>query len=89
MKSLVSSLSTLVRRSPWLVIIVAVVVSMVLGVVGAGFTPEEDSNASFAPEAAELTAAEDMATCSAPSQQLLSCRSSSRPTAGTFSASMA
>ena len=60
MKSLVSSLSTLVRRSPWLVIIVAVVVSMVLGVVGAGFTPEEDSNASFAPEAAELTAAEDI-----------------------------
>ena len=58
MKTLVSALSAAVRRWPWVVIIVTVIVSVVLGFLSGKFTPEEDSNASFAPDAPELTAAE-------------------------------
>lgn len=60
MKALVSALAGLVRRQPVAVIVVTIVISMVLGGLSGNFTPEEDSNASFAPEAAELTAAEDI-----------------------------
>jgi len=59
-KSLVSALSSSVRRWPWVVIIVTVLVSVVLGNLSGKFQPEEDSNASFAPEAPELTAAESI-----------------------------
>lgn len=58
MKALVNLLSTAVRRFPWVVIIVTVVVSVVLGNFSGKFQPAEDSNAAFAPEAPELTAAE-------------------------------
>ncbi len=58
MKTLVSALSSAVRRWPWVVIVVTVIVSAALGALSGNFTPEEDSNASFAPEAPELTAAE-------------------------------
>ncbi len=58
MKSLVSALSTTVRRWPWVVVILTVIVSMGLGFLSGKFTPEEDTNASFAPEAPELEAAE-------------------------------
>ena len=57
-KTLVSALSAAVRRWPWVVIVVTVIVSVVLGFLSGKFTPEEDSNASFAPDAPELTAAE-------------------------------
>ncbi len=60
MKSLVSTLASAVRRSPWVVIIVTVIVSTVLGALAGRFTPEEDSNSSFAPDAPELTAAESI-----------------------------
>ena len=60
MKSLVSALSSAVRRSPWVVVILTVAVSMALGVLSGNFTPEEDSNASFAPDAPELAAAESI-----------------------------
>ena len=58
MKSLVNSLSAAVRRAPVAVIIVAVVISLVLGALSGNFQPEDDSNASFAPEAPELAAAD-------------------------------
>ena len=58
MKSLVSALSAAVRKAPWIVIVVTVVISMTLGVLSGNFGPEEDSNASFAPDAPELNAAE-------------------------------
>ena len=58
MKSLVSAISSAVRRWPWVVVIVTLVVSIVLGGLSQNFTPEEDSNASFAPDAPELAAAE-------------------------------
>jgi uncharacterized protein len=57
-KTLVSALSSAVRRWPWVVIVVTVIVSATLGALSGKFTPEEDSNASFAPEAPELAAAE-------------------------------
>ena len=58
MKSLVSALSVAVRKAPWIVIVTTVVLSMILGVLSGNFGPEEDSNASFAPDAPELNAAE-------------------------------
>ncbi|HSF86814.1 MAG TPA: MMPL family transporter [Acidimicrobiia bacterium] len=58
MKSLVNALSRAVERAPWAVIIVSVVISMALGGLSRQFQPEEDSNASFAPEAPELDAAD-------------------------------
>ena len=59
MKTLVSALSTVVRRWPWVVIIVTVNLSVVLGALSGNFTPEE-GNSSFAPEAPELIAAESI-----------------------------
>ena len=61
MISLVSALSSAVRRWPWVVIIVTVIVSGALGALSVNFTPEEDSNESFAPDAPELAAAETIA----------------------------
>ncbi len=58
MKSLVNGLSAAVARFPWLVIIVTVIISVVLGGLSGQFQPEEDSNDSFAPEAPELEAAD-------------------------------
>lgn len=60
MKTLVNSLATAVRRFPWVVVAVTIVVSLVLGNFGSKFVPSEDQNESFAPDAAELTAAEDI-----------------------------
>ena len=57
MKTLVNGLAAAVRRAPWVVIIVTIVLSMVLGGLGGNFVPAEDQNESFAPEAPELTAA--------------------------------
>lgn len=56
MKTLVNALSGAVRKAPWVVIIVAVLVSMTFGAFSGNFTPAEDQNESFAPEAPELDA---------------------------------
>ena len=61
MNALVQALSTLVKRFPWPVIVVTVVVSLALGGLSGQFTPEEDSNDSFAPEAPELAATDRIA----------------------------
>jgi hypothetical protein len=57
-KTLVNSLAAAVRRFPWLVILVTIVISLVLGGLGGQFQPSEDQNESFAPDAPELIAQE-------------------------------
>ncbi len=56
MKTLVNTLASAVRRFPWVVIALTIVISMVLGGLGGQFVPAEDQNESFAPEAPELAA---------------------------------
>ncbi|MGB7859752.1 MAG: MMPL family transporter, partial [Acidimicrobiia bacterium] len=56
MKTLVNLLSGAVRKAPWVVIIVTVVLSMTMGAFSGNFTPAEDQNEGFAPEAPELEA---------------------------------
>lgn len=58
MKSLVNGLSRLVQRGPWLVIAATVVLSLAFGGLSGNFTPQEESNEAFAPDAPELAAAE-------------------------------
>ncbi len=58
MKLLVNGLSAAVRKYPWFVVIATVVIGMVMGGLSGQFTPEEDSNDSFAPDAPELAAVE-------------------------------
>ena len=58
MKTLVNGLSHAVRRWPWLVIALTVAISIGFGALSQNFTPEEDSNEAFAPDAPELAAAE-------------------------------
>ncbi|MDA2979471.1 MAG: MMPL family transporter [Actinomycetota bacterium] len=60
MKTLVNALATAVRKSPWIVIVVVIVMSMVLGNFASKFLPAEDQNESFAPDAPELTAASEI-----------------------------
>jgi len=57
-KSLVNSLAWIVRRLPWAVIILTVVVALVFGGFAGQFQPSEDQNESFSPDAPELVAAE-------------------------------
>jgi hypothetical protein len=57
-KSFVNALAWVVRRAPWAVIIITIVVALVLGGLGGQFTPSEDQNESFAPDAPELVASE-------------------------------
>ncbi|MGI9528960.1 MAG: MMPL family transporter, partial [Acidimicrobiia bacterium] len=57
MKTFVNFLAASVRKAPWVVIALVIVVSMVLGGLGGNFTPAEDQNESFAPDAPELVAA--------------------------------
>ncbi|MEN8233904.1 MAG: MMPL family transporter [Actinomycetota bacterium] len=61
MKSLVNFLAVAVRRAPWAVIIVTVVIALVLGGFGGRFQPADDMNEGFAPDAEELIAAERIA----------------------------
>jgi hypothetical protein len=56
MKTLVNALSAAVRKAPWWVIAVTVLISMALGAFSGNFTPADDQNESFAPEAPELDA---------------------------------
>ena len=61
MKTFVNALAWIVRRAPWAVILLTVVVSLGLGSFAGKFTPSEDANESFAPDAPELAAAERIA----------------------------
>jgi predicted RND superfamily exporter protein len=56
MKTLVKTLSAAVARAPWWVIAVTVIVSLTMGAFSGNFTPAEDQNESFAPDAPELQA---------------------------------
>lgn len=58
MKSLVNGLSTAVLRWPWAVVALTLAASLVFGWLSQEFTPEEESNESFAPDAPELAASE-------------------------------
>ena len=57
MKSLVNALSQAVWRWPWVVIAVTVAISVVFGGLSQNFTPAEEANEAFAPDAPELAAA--------------------------------
>lgn len=57
MKTFVNFLAASVRKAPWIVVAVTIVVTMILGTFAGNFTPAEDQNESFAPDAPELTAA--------------------------------
>ncbi|MCH7670430.1 MAG: MMPL family transporter [Acidobacteria bacterium] len=56
MKSLVRGLASAVRRVPWVVVGVTVVLTMVFGSLASQFLPAEDQNEAFAPNAPELSA---------------------------------
>ncbi len=58
MKTFVNFLAASVRKAPWVVVAATIVVTMVLGSFAGNFTPAEDTNESFAPDAPELTAIE-------------------------------
>ena len=60
MKTLVNALATAVKKTPWIVIAVVIVLSMVLGNFASQFLPAEDQNESFAPDAPELSAATEI-----------------------------
>jgi hypothetical protein len=55
-KTLVNALAGAVRKAPWIVIGVTVVITMILGSFASKFQPTDDQNAAFAPDAPELTA---------------------------------
>lgn len=60
MRTLVKALATAVRRAPWIVIAVVIVMSMILGGLASKFVPADDQNESFAPDAPELSAAAEI-----------------------------
>jgi predicted RND superfamily exporter protein len=60
LKTLVNGLAAAVRKGPWIVIAVTIVLSMVLGGLGGQFVPAEDQNESFAPDAPALAAASEI-----------------------------
>ncbi len=57
MKSLVNALATAVRRWPWVVIALTVAISLAFGGLSRNFSPQEENNEAFAPDAPELAAA--------------------------------
>jgi len=56
MKTLVNGLASTVRRAPWVVIAITIVVTLALGSFASQYLPSDDQNSSFAPDAPELTA---------------------------------
>lgn len=58
MKSIVNVLAAAVRRAPWAVITVTVLVALILGSFAGKYQPSDDPNEGFAPDAPELVAAE-------------------------------
>ncbi len=61
MKTLVNALAIAVRRAPWIVIGVTIVVTVVLGGFAGKYLPADDQNESFAPDAPELAAGSEIA----------------------------
>jgi hypothetical protein len=59
-KVLINGLAWLVQRLPWLVIIAALVITFVIGSFAQQFQPADNDNDSFAPDAPELQAAEEI-----------------------------
>jgi len=59
-KFLVNVLDSLVRRLPWLVIIAAVLITVVMGGFAGQFQPADNDNESFAPDAEELQAIDEI-----------------------------
>ncbi len=57
MKSLVNVLAIGVRKAPWAVIVVTLVITFGLGSFASQYLPAEDQNEAFAPDAPELIAA--------------------------------
>ena len=57
MKSLVNALATAVRRWPWVVIALTVAISLAFAGLSRNFSPQEENNEAFAPDAPELAAA--------------------------------
>ena len=58
MKTLVNGMAAAVRKAPWAVIIITVVITFALGFGAQNFQPSDDQNESFAPDAPELVAAD-------------------------------
>lgn len=58
MKAAINFLAESVRRMPWAVLAVVIIITLALGPLSARFQPEEDNNESFAPNAPELAASE-------------------------------
>jgi predicted RND superfamily exporter protein len=61
MKTLVNALAVAVKRAPWVVIVVTIAVTIVLGSFAGKYLPSEDQNESFAPDAPELSASAEIA----------------------------
>ena len=61
MKTLVNALASVVRRAPWVVIAITIVVTLALGSFASQYLPSDDQNSSFAPDAPELTASAQIA----------------------------
>jgi predicted RND superfamily exporter protein len=59
-KSLVNAIATVVRKAPWVVIVVTLVITFALGGLASNYLPAEDQNESFAPDAPELNAASEI-----------------------------
>ncbi len=60
MKSLVNAVAIAVRKAPWVVVIVTLVITFALSALAANYLPAEDQNEGFAPDAPELIAAGDI-----------------------------
>jgi predicted RND superfamily exporter protein len=61
MKTVAHALSSVVRRFPWLIIIVTVLVALIMGSFASGFQPGDNSSEGFAPDAPELAASDTIA----------------------------
>lgn len=57
----VNAFAAVVRKFPWVVVVVTIVITGFLGSFASQFQPATDQNASFAPDAPELTAATEIA----------------------------
>lgn len=60
MKSLVNAIATVVRKAPWVVVTVTLVITFGLSGLASKYLPAEDQNESFAPDAPELIAAAEI-----------------------------
>jgi predicted RND superfamily exporter protein len=60
-KTLVNVLASIVRRAPWAVIGVTIVITLLLGSFASKYLPSDDQNSSFAPDAPELSASAEIA----------------------------